>query len=390
MRWGILMCVVACGSVDADDEWAWQISPAPLGPLDRTLLLEQTAPAYAVVGGKVRLRVSNAVPGQVIGVVRSEPGPGTSGFCPRALNGECMEVLQPEIVRLGHADATGSADFEMPLPPRHRPGESRWYQAGAGRKAGPARFTPNLAPPIEVIVQPRPDICDLPEGPVMTFEGADADGEGTSAWNSIGGAEPAASGHNLGLIDPCMSGLSAYHYLASRDYIEPASPGSHLVSMQNLPLTAQALTDGGYDLSQITARTSLMTLQQFTWNPPTEVRTYGGGGAITLSLDGHDLVQSPLDSFEISIFYGPSVCFIGDHQVGATTDSVPLLDVSSGSPASVRAVAQALLTDLQDADTVRYDVLTLQAANQGDFSGQGRNGGHFDVANYNLVPECSP
>jgi hypothetical protein len=146
-----LSLLVAC-TTDPPDEWAAGVAGPPTGPILRTPQIEQVGPAYAVAGGKVRILVSGAEPGQLIGLVRSDDGPGTSAYCPNAMRGHCAEVVDPELIGLQRADDDGRAAFEGPLPPRFGAGTQRWYQAGAGRRVG---FTPNLSDVI-VVTSERP------------------------------------------------------------------------------------------------------------------------------------------------------------------------------------------------------------------------------------------
>ena len=237
--------------------------------------------------------------------------------------------------------------------------------------------------------------CATYYGDAFTMQGYDFDWFGVAAWNSVGGAEPAATGHSLGVIHPAMTSIPAYYYMATRDHVDPgAQGGARLGNMVSMPNTAAALLAHGFPVEEIVFQQSMLSLgadvqgQDWMWNPPVETRYYTGAGEVSLWLGGELLVRGSLGRSTVFIDYGPNPLDTSDHQLSGHSDPVFFFDASFGSSPQAQDVARALLEDLYWSTGVVFSMSSLQNATQGDFSGSGRSGGYFDISMASVTPIC--
>lgn len=79
-------------------------------------------------GAPATFRVRGAYPGATVGIARSTRGPG-SGPCPAALNGQCIDLLSPALLRTGTANGSGVFQFTANLPATLPSGVTAYFQA---------------------------------------------------------------------------------------------------------------------------------------------------------------------------------------------------------------------------------------------------------------------
>jgi hypothetical protein len=248
---------------------------------------------------------------------------------------------------------------------------------------------------VTVTVGAAPDVCTTFFDPFMAFEGLDASGLGVSAWNSTGGAEAAAEGHDQAIVHAAFAGVHAYYYLATRDYVEAGvSAGAYATSFEHLPLTQAALVAGGYTIDEIGMQFGLLSLgadvqgSDWFWSPPVETRLYQGSTTFLVTLDGEDLVSAPMTLATVWIDYSSTPLDFAAHQISGASEPLVFSDASGSSSAGVQLVAAALLADLSQTDGIVIGMDTLQSAVQGDFGSEGRTGAHFDMKDTYADPVC--
>lgn len=207
----------------------------------------------------------------------------------------------------------------------------------------------------------------------IPIQGLSVDNEGGAGWNANGtGPEPAAYGHQMPW--PPYNNMS--YYGASRDYTDPQSNGGFhfLDNFTGFPLFAQALANNGYTAGQVKVKWDLFDagddIEGTDWFLIGNMH-YANFFDIqfTMYLNGEAMLSG---SYDYNILY------ISESGSVWNTESSfgKVEDASSGSSASVQAVAVAFLQDL-DGEEIR--TLMQLTYNGEDITGNGRSGAYYDI-----------
>ncbi len=225
----------------------------------------------------------------------------------------------------------------------------------------------------------------------IPFAGDESNNQGVVAWNSDENApERSETGHNL--PQPPASIQTAYYYMASRDYIEPASGAiSGNGDPVNWPNLSQALTDQGYAVENLSISFGLSNLGKdskgIEWDlvDNYEWRKYNGGTFI-IKLNGEDMIAGPMPELQLDINYK---AFEGgvDKISGETGFALPQNN-SAASSAGVQAVAAAFMQDCGN-DGIKFIFASIESALQMDFDKDGRFGGYFNVDQGYIYKACN-
>jgi hypothetical protein len=200
----------------------------------------------------------------------------------------------------------------------------------------------------------------------IQFQGLINENEGAASWNADGsGPEPFGDGHGTFL-----------YYVASRDYVNPASTaGGHALSVgSEFPLFAEALTANGYTPAQVRMKMGLASLGDdiegidwFFMDNEDYLNFYPMSLSLTLN-------EEPMISGEanyIMFQYGVSTGFLWFCE----SNFFKPVNASGGSSAAVQAVAAAFLQDVGNLE-VRLMIQTFGTTV--NFSNNGRSGTYFN------------
>jgi hypothetical protein len=236
-----------------------------------------------------------------------------------------------------------------------------------------------------------------PNGDYIGMEGVGSKKQGIVGFNTKTGnvVEPENTGHNMPTNWPAISIDTAYHYLASSDYDNLVAGQSAGITgtgvYRGFPNTAAALTNAGYDFSDLKLRFSAVSLGNdtrtvdWTWNDPLESRQYQtwfelNGIAVApmsfyeLVLNGQVLFRGQMPDLHLHINYN-RYGYLFD-SIGAYTDYIPLSPNPSLTDPATTVVRDSLTSDL-DGKGIRFVFRTIQTALNEEIVTADRRGGFF-------------
>ena len=183
----------------------------------------------------------------------------------------------------------------------------------------------------------------------LPVQGLAVDGYGTANWSADGtGPEAAGIGHEL----PFAPGFFAFYYLASRDHIEPESPGAYhgIGTISGYPLFNAALASAGYTSEDITYQYSPTSLgddvlgEDWTWDGVSVETRYYRGGNFQLLLDGIPMVGGPSPDLFVHIDYHNLVTTADDEIIGESGFVMPVGIAPDDRP-DIAIIANAFIED---------------------------------------------
>ena len=222
----------------------------------------------------------------------------------------------------------------------------------------------------------------LDDTPRLSFTSEEADGRGAALWNTGENApEPARTGHPL----PVSSFSSnAYYYLASRDYIDPTSPGAIAIddnTVVGFDDFSDVLAQFGYTPSDFNVKFGLASLgddiegEDWFLSDDSEIRYYRGGEVI-FQLASQDLVSAPLDTLTSRSDSNSPNTLADDFISGWIRDFSPT--AIPGLAPNLQAIADTFISSLHQGS---LDIIfgEFEPIAQTDFSQNGRIGAFVET-----------
>jgi hypothetical protein len=236
-----------------------------------------------------------------------------------------------------------------------------------------------------------------PSGDYIGLEGVGSRKQGVVGFNTKTGNvdEPENTGHAMPTNWPSISIDTAYHYLASSDYDNLVAGHSAGITgtgvYRGFASTAAALTNAGFDFSDLKLRFSAVSLGNdkrtvdWTWNDPLETRMYQTWYEVNglnvapksfyeLVLNGHVLFRGQMPDLHLHINYN-RYGYLFD-SIGAYTDYIPLSSNPSLTDPSTTIVRDSLISDL-GGKGIRFVFRTIQPALNEEIVTADRRGGVF-------------